>query len=71
MTERPGSAALAERPVRSGVLGKLRSWLLPGAAERDPGFRAEIERLNVRALLIIAAVCVIMPSMAEAVTEPE
>ena len=45
-------------------MGKLRAWILPGEAERDPGFRQEIERLNVRALLIISGVCVIMPSTA-------
>lgn len=47
-----------------GIISRLRGWLFPHAAERDPGFRAEIQRLSVRALYIIAAVNIVMPAMA-------
>src|SRR5437879_5234046 len=35
---------------------RLRDYLLPGAAERDEGFRQEIERLSVLSLQVIGAV---------------
>jgi len=49
---------------REGSLANVRCFLLPGAAERDPGFRAEIDRLSVRSLYIIAGVNLGMPVMA-------
>ena len=39
------------------------SYVFPGAAERDPGFRAEIERLSVRALRTIGWINLIMPTI--------
>jgi len=42
--------------LRRGV-----GYLFPGEAERDPGFRAEIERLSVRALWAIGYINLVMP----------
>ncbi len=61
-------AAQNETPRESehtlGFAARLRSWILPGEAERDPDFRREIQRLSVRALLIIAGVNGVMPLVA-------
>ena len=43
-------------------LNTVRSYLAPGAAERDPGFRAEVERLGLRALRTIGWINLIMPA---------
>jgi len=40
---------------------RFQEFLFPHAAERDPAFRREINRLSVRSLYIIAAVCVGTP----------
>ena len=45
-----------QRLLRSGV-----GYVFPGEAERDPGFRAEIERLSVRGLWVIGIVDLGMP----------
>ncbi len=46
---------------KDGWWTQPRLLLLPGEAERDPGFRAEIQRLSVRSLYIIAGVNLGMP----------
>jgi len=51
----------SEKP---GLWTLLRGWLFPHAAERDPGFKDEIQRLSVRSLYIIAAVNVLIPCAA-------
>jgi signal transduction histidine kinase len=43
-------------------LEALRDYLFPGEAERDPGFRAEVERLSLRALRTIGWINLIMPA---------
>lgn len=45
-----------------GSLNRFRGWVFPHAAERDAGFREEVERLSVRSLYIIAAVNIAMPA---------
>ena len=40
---------------------QLQEFLFPHAAERDPAFRREINRLSIRSLYVIAAVCVGTP----------
>jgi signal transduction histidine kinase len=56
----PGSV----KTPASSRWSQVRDFLFPHAAERDPDFRREIERLSVRSLYIIAAVCLGMPAMA-------
>lgn len=51
----------SEKP---GLWTRLREWLFPHAAERDPGFKEEIQRLSVRSLYIIAGVNIGMPAAA-------
>ncbi len=40
----------------------LWGYLFPGAAERDPGFRGEVDRVSLRALRTIAWINMIMPA---------
>ena len=54
----------ADNSKNDGWLAQLRRYLLPGAAEKDPGFRAEIERLSVRSLYIVAGINLGMPVLA-------
>ena len=66
MTAKPGAgteglAAAGSTEGRATGWAKVRRWLMPGAAEADPGFRAEIDRLSVRALWIVAGVMAAMP----------
>lgn len=64
MTAKPDpTAPVGVHPVELsiGLWERLRACIMPGAAEADPGFRAEVERLSIRALLIIAGVNVLMP----------
>lgn len=62
-------SASASTPSRSFTPPTRRLWsriqgfLFPHAAERDEAFRAEIERLSVRSLYIIAGVCLGMPAL--------
>jgi len=42
-------------------LARFWSFLHPGAAEQDEGFRAEIDRLSIQSLRIIGGVEVVVP----------
>lgn len=42
-------------------LRRSAGYVFPGEAERDPGFRAEIERLSIRGLWVIGIVDLVMP----------
>lgn len=45
-------------------LREIREFLLPTEAERDEGFRAQVERLGRRALRIIGCIEIVMPILA-------
>lgn len=43
------------------LLRRGKGYIFPGDAERDPGFRSEVERLSVRALWVIGLTNLVMP----------
>ncbi len=45
------------------VLGRIREYLLPGAAELDPNFRREVERLSHLGLRVIGVIEIFMPML--------
>ena len=51
----------AESPTTTSWFAQIWAILFPGKAELDPDFRAEIQRLSIRALYIIAGVNIVTP----------